>query len=257
MKNRVLLAALLLTSTPLFAGNLLTNATFPTDLSGWDYVGAATWNSSDALTQASSGSLVGTNNAASPFTYVTLLISTCLPVTGGAAFDGSLDSRIPAGQGVTATASIEIAWYGAGGCSGIHYLGSNILVASSDADGVWHRSEASSAVHAPALAAFATVRLTLSKTEAGGIATAYFDNVVFKPQGTCGSLPDRLCLNNNRFQVTSTWENYAGQSGVGLAQAMTAETGYFWFFSAANVEVVVKVINGCSLNSNYWIYAGG
>jgi hypothetical protein len=57
--------------------------------------------------------------------------------------------------------------------------------------------------------------------------------------------------------VTSTFENYAGVTGIGFGQSMTDETGYFWFFNPSNVELVLKVINGCFLNSNYWIYAGG
>ncbi len=256
MCNRVALVALLLTASPAVAGNLLSNPTFDTGLSGWAYVGPANWDPSDALAQPASGSLVGTNNASSPFTYQWLLISSCLPVTAGAAYDASMDFLIPTGQGVTATPFLEVAWYSQAGCSGLNFLGANVLVDGTTVDGAWHRAE-SSAVTAPATATFATFRVNLTKLEAGGTATAFFDNLVFKPQGTCGTTPDRLCLNNDRFQVTSTFLTYASQSGVGLAQAMTADTGYFWFFSAANVEVVIKVINGCGYNSSYWVYAGG
>ena len=63
---------------------------------------------------------------------------------------------------------------------------------------------------------FASFRVNLSKIEAGGAATAYYDNLVFKPAGTCGTTPDRLCLNNDRFQVTSTFENYASVTGAGI-----------------------------------------
>jgi hypothetical protein len=38
---------------------------------------------------------------------------------------------------------------------------------------------------------------------------------------------------------------------------ITADTRYFWFFNAANVEVVVKVLDGCSLNGSYWVFAAG
>ena len=38
---------------------------------------------------------------------------------------------------------------------------------------------------------------------------------------------------------------------------MTSDTGYLWFFSSANVEVVIKVIDGCGLNGHYWVFAGG
>ncbi|HEY4563258.1 MAG TPA: hypothetical protein VIJ36_09775, partial [Thermoanaerobaculia bacterium] len=32
---------------------------------------------------------------------------------------------------------------------------------------------------------------------------------------------------------------------------------YFWFFDPANVETIVKVLNGCGLNQRYWVFAGG
>ncbi len=261
MWNRALFAALLLAllfaATPALAGNSLTNPTFDTDLSGWAYVGTANWDASDALARPNSGSLVGTNQAATPFTYETLLISACLPVTPGASYDGSFDYRIPTGQGVTSIPSLEIAWYSGTSCGGLTFLSANALVDGTIVDGAWHRAESSYAPTAPAGATFATLRLHLSKLEAGGTATAFYDNIVFKPQGHCGTTPDRLCLNQDRFQVTSTFLTYASVSGVGMAQAMTGDTGYFWFFTPANVEAVIKVINGCSYNASYWIYAGG
>ncbi len=38
---------------------------------------------------------------------------------------------------------------------------------------------------------------------------------------------------------------------------MMSSLPYFWFFNQSNVEMVVKVINGCSLNNRFWVYAGG
>jgi hypothetical protein len=48
-----------------------------------------------------------------------------------------------------------------------------------------------------------------------------------------------------------------GGSGAGHAVPLTGDTGYFWFFNAANVEMVVKVLDGCGLNGRYWVFAGG
>jgi len=39
--------------------------------------------------------------------------------------------------------------------------------------------------------------------------------------------------------------------------AITSDTGYFTFFSATNVEIVIKVLDACPLNSRYWVFAGG
>jgi hypothetical protein len=77
--------------------------------------------------------------------------------------------------------------------------------------------------------------------------------------GTRGCTPSAttLCLNGNRFAVTATWTTADGQTGGGQAVPLTADTGYFWFFSASNVEMVLKVLDACSLNQRFWVFAGG
>jgi pre-peptidase len=75
--------------------------------------------------------------------------------------------------------------------------------------------------------------------------------------GGCVANATTLCLNNNRFRVTVTFATNAGQSGNGMAVPETSDTGMFWFFSANNIEAIIKVVNGCALNSRYWVFAGG
>jgi len=79
---------------------------------------------------------------------------------------------------------------------------------------------------------------------------------VFASEG-CAQGPTTLCLSNNRFAVSAAWRTGNGQSGQGQAVQLTTDTGYFTFFSATNVEVVIKVLNACGLNSKYWVFAGG
>jgi hypothetical protein len=81
---------------------------------------------------------------------------------------------------------------------------------------------------------------------------------------TCGSsapgcVPNdtTLCVENGRFSVKATFDAGHGNAGDAHAVALTGDTGYLWFFAAANVEAVVKVLNGCSLNSKWWVFAGG
>ena len=45
--------------------------------------------------------------------------------------------------------------------------------------------------------------------------------------------------------------------GPGTAVPLTPDTGYFWFFDPTNVEVVTKVLNGCSVDSHYWVFSSG
>jgi lysyl endopeptidase len=74
---------------------------------------------------------------------------------------------------------------------------------------------------------------------------------------TCTQNTTTMCLADNRFAVTATWRTSDGNSGSGQAVRLTADTGYFTFFSASNVEAVVKVLNACGLNQKYWVFAGG
>jgi len=81
----------------------------------------------------------------------------------------------------------------------------------------------------------------------------------WKPSTTtsdCVPGDTRLCLNGGRFQVEAQW-TANGQNGSGHAVSMTSDTGYLWFFADTNVEVVIKVLNGCGFNQRYWVYAGG
>jgi hypothetical protein len=74
--------------------------------------------------------------------------------------------------------------------------------------------------------------------------------------GPCTPDANSLCLNNGRFKVTATYSSSQG-SGTGTAIPGTSDTGQFWFFSSQNVEIVVKVLNGCGFNQRYWVFAGG
>jgi PKD repeat protein len=66
-----------------------------------------------------------------------------------------------------------------------------------------------------------------------------------------------LCLNGGRFQVNANWTKSDGTSGAGTAVSLTDDSGYFWFFNDANIEMVVKVLSGCGINNAYWVFAAG
>ena len=75
--------------------------------------------------------------------------------------------------------------------------------------------------------------------------------------GPCVENATTMCLNNGRFQVRATFQTNTGQSGSAQVVKLTGDTGYLWFFNPANVEAVVKVLNGCGVNNRYWFFAGG
>jgi hypothetical protein len=73
-----------------------------------------------------------------------------------------------------------------------------------------------------------------------------------------GALAAPLSLLHNRFDVEAAWRTADGHTGVGTPVALTDETGYFWFFSPTNVEVVVKGLDACaSAAPRFWFFAGG
>ncbi len=72
----------------------------------------------------------------------------------------------------------------------------------------------------------------------------------------CQPSSTRLCLSGGRYAVEATWRDFQGNRGVGHAVALTPDTGYFWFFSAANVEAVLKVLDGRGLNDHVWVFYG-
>lgn len=72
----------------------------------------------------------------------------------------------------------------------------------------------------------------------------------------CVATDTALCLNASRFQLEVGWKDFQNRTGVGHAVALTSDTGYFWFFDAANVELVVKVLDGRGLNGKFWVFFG-
>ncbi len=72
----------------------------------------------------------------------------------------------------------------------------------------------------------------------------------------CGG-PGALCLNGGRFRVQAAWRVPSqGTGGAGIPVALTGDTGYFWFFTSNNVELVVKVVDGTAANGNFWFFSG-
>jgi len=72
----------------------------------------------------------------------------------------------------------------------------------------------------------------------------------------CTPSSTRLCLSGGRFAVEALWTDFQGNTGVGTAVPLTGDTGYFWFFDPANVETVLKVLDGRPLNGKFWVFYG-
>ena len=79
--------------------------------------------------------------------------------------------------------------------------------------------------------------------------------VTAPPPGSC-STATSLCLGSSRFKVSVAWATTDGRTGSGQAVVLTDDTGYFWFFDPANVELVVKVLDGRGINGHFWVFYG-
>lgn len=73
----------------------------------------------------------------------------------------------------------------------------------------------------------------------------------------CSGAATSLCLSEGRFRLHADWWVGDGRTGDGRAFPLRSATGGFWFFSADNPELVVKVLDGCGSNGHHWIYAAG
>jgi VWFA-related protein len=74
--------------------------------------------------------------------------------------------------------------------------------------------------------------------------------------GTCKSSSTALCLAGKRFQVEATWKDARGKVSTAKATALSANTGYFSFVGSS-LDLVVKVVDGVSVNGHFWAFYGG
>ncbi len=112
-----------------------------------------------------------------------------------------------------------------------------------------------------------TVAVPDAPGEAGRVKVACSDNIFFAVSGvgnfsvrgesSCSPDAATLCLAEGRFKVTIDWRDFADDVGVGqlVDNGSSADSGLFYFFDANNWEMLVKVINGCAFNGNYWVFA--
>ncbi len=99
----------------------------------------------------------------------------------------------------------------------------------------------------------AKLLVTGDETNTTGLVISTFTiNVV-----SCAPNATTLCLNDNRFKATVEWSvPPQSKTGSGAGVALTADTGYYWFFSPANIELVLKVVDGRTFNGKFWVFYG-
>ena len=74
---------------------------------------------------------------------------------------------------------------------------------------------------------------------------------------TCAAGSEILCLQDGRFQARVSWKNpFTGETGTGKTLPLTGDTGAFWFFDPANLELMVKVLDARGVNGHFWVFFG-
>lgn len=239
------------------AQNLIANPDFDADLGGWTVSNNSfvqtVWQSEDARGSASSGSISITNTSASDDSRGGA--SQCIPVIAGADYRIRGEVQIPAGQPTSGNATVTLFWAPEPDCNG--FISGQVGIRQNDR-GAWTILQ--DIVTAPPGAASVRISLTVFKTVANGTLEAWFDRLRFQISSATACVPDAntLCLNNDRFRVTANWRRPDDSSGMGSGVELTGDTGYFWFFNPANVEMVVKVLDNCAgASQRFWVFAGG
>ena len=74
---------------------------------------------------------------------------------------------------------------------------------------------------------------------------------------SCAEGDTALCLNGGRFRVEAEWRTPQGRTGRARAVPLTGDTGAFWFFDEANLELIIKTLDACSFAGRYWVFAAG
>jgi hypothetical protein len=62
-----------------------------------------------------------------------------------------------------------------------------------------------------------------------------------------------LRLQGGRLRAVARFQGPAGE-GVAAARGLGTESGYFTFFSATNVELTLKILDGRPVNGHYWVF---
>jgi hypothetical protein len=224
------------------AQNLVTNPAFDHDLEGWTVEqGAAVWSPQDAAASLFSGSLAALPTAPG---QGAIIGSNCFAASPGRYSLAYKHSETGPDQfGVTAF----LRWYSDASCNA--WFASSTSLGGSSYHPAWQTL--SSANLGFDLIAPAGTRSAALEVYADS--PAYFDDFVVVRQSTCASL---VCLNDGRFAVDVRWYT-AEASGHGTPVDVTADSATYSLFGTGNVELVVKVLDGCAVNGHHWVFMAG
>lgn len=75
------------------------------------------------------------------------------------------------------------------------------------------------------------------------------------PVSFCVPSSTALCLESNRFKTRVQWRSFDGERGSGTVIPLPLDdSGLFYFFQPDNIEMVLKVLDGCGTNDRFWVF---
>lgn len=76
----------------------------------------------------------------------------------------------------------------------------------------------------------------------------------FATDETPGGAGTALAFLDGRFEARVHWRLRDGTTGQGRAIPFTDQAGLFWFFTAENLEMLIKMLDACTLNDRFWVF---
>jgi hypothetical protein len=236
----------------LLAQNILTNPDFDSGLNGWQPLPMVFWDGSvDADGSPTSGSAKASFSSGFPTAGDYPVISQCVPLTSGDSY--ALGGKVLIDDGSFDTyAHYTVTLFPATGCTGAPLPSPPIATPAVTTVNSWVASTASFTNGLARSALFSAAIFLMPGSSFKG----NFDDTFVIANG-CVPDAQTLCLQSLRFKVVATFDAGTAGSGTANVGTLTSNTGYLWFFSASNVEAVIKVLDGCGLNGRYWFFAAG
>jgi len=241
--------ALLTCTSPVLADNFVSNPGFDTTIDDWE-TDSAIWSSEDELGDPGSGSI----EEEVPGHTGIWLPGQCFPVVGGVRLVFGASARwIDAAPNSGRVAAVLRFHTGAGCTGALQQTPYPELVAESAATG-WGPTQANATTPAGTQSARLYILLNVDGDEPE---TVRVDNAYVESEKPCKGTAKVLCLQNDRFRVTARYRTAAGDYGYAGVRPLSGDSAYLWFFSATNLELVLKVLDGCGYNQRFWVYAAG
>jgi hypothetical protein len=245
------------------AQNLINNGTFNSNISDWSSLDsdvALAWTANDADGSPTSGSLQATNN--SPTALDSGFVQCVDGLTAGVNYNFGVKMLIPSSN-PPGQSTLQIQWNDAAGCTG-DFLRAEIM--ESEIFDAWAAVSGSHVAPAGTKSAVIFGEVLKNSNTAAAYQTSY-DDIFLEPTSTsspCTPSSTTLCIDDQpgdkRFQITASWRDPSVTGGGGSGHAVSLATlglvhgGVFWFFSSDNPEILIKVLNGCAVNSFHWVF---